>query len=167
MNKANDILGNWSRAMRLTWCTMCPHPPSLSWVSKCTAVFVRLPDIQCFNPGVRLPYERGRNTETLIGTRLLLSFASLVTKVGLGQRRTLYIISYFSPVPPKPLLAFLVAGKFYGISSLPIVDWPLGFFSRWNRIYIIPRGGGGGTPLKVLYGKAPAPFLLASGIMKG
>ena len=30
MNKANDILGNWSRAMRLAWCTMCPHPPPLS-----------------------------------------------------------------------------------------------------------------------------------------
>ena len=91
-NKANAILGNWSRAMRLAWCLMCPtlFPFPLSFktlrhFSKASRLLVLYPW------GEASIWERWEYRD-FDRYRLLLSYAFLVTKVRLSQMLTLYII---------------------------------------------------------------------------
>ena len=81
-NKANDI----SRAMHLAWCTICLHPPPLS------PEFSKVSRLLVLYPWDEASIWKVREYRDFHQYRLLLSFASLVTKARLGQRPTLYII---------------------------------------------------------------------------
>ena len=107
-NKANDI----SRAMRLAWCTMCPHHPPLS------PEFSKASRLLVLYPYGEASIWKGWEYRDFNRYMLLLSFASLATKGRLGQRPTLYIIIQLLLKCASKDFAYLVAGKFYGISSL-------------------------------------------------
>ena len=103
-----------------------PHPPPLSLeFHKRSAIFLRLPDFQCFNPGVRLPYERGGNTE--IGSTAHFVYNNIATSHLCLQSLCLpcsrKILQYFEP--PNRWLA-------------------PGLLQRMKQNINYPRGGEGG-----------------------
>ena len=114
-----------------------PHPPPLSLeFHKRSAIFLRLPDFQCFNPGVRLPYERGGNTE--IGSTAHFVYNNIATSHLCLQSLCLpcsrKILQYFEP--PNRWLAS-------------------GLLQRMKQNINYPRGGRGGLvlPLRSYTGK--------------
>ena len=151
-NKANDILGNWSRAMHLAWCRMCPHPPPLS-----TEFQNAVPFFHGFQTSSALSLKgeasiwEGREYQDFDWYRLFLSFASLVTKVKIGSTAPfvcnniatshLYLQSHCSPCRRKILWYFESQNR-----------WLASGLQRMKQNINYPPAG---TPFKVLYGEAP------------